>query len=371
MTFQIPDSEPNYQALYMHIPFCAKRCAYCDFNTEAVTFGDHVIDAHIDELVASLRDAQQRGLTDEIKTIYVGGGTPSYIGAERLQRLLDVIDNPVLEFTVEANPDSVDSRFVTVVKDSGVNRISLGVQSFSDQELVALGRIHDSTQAVQAIKSLVEAIENISIDLISGIPEQTVKSLLANLQLAVSLGIPHISVYPLTLEPDTALSEAVAQGKTSIASDDEQAELLEAAADYLEGQGYEHYEIASYARPGYQSKHNRAYWTAQPYLGLGRGAVGMYQVAGIRYRYSEQSVIEELDQREQAAEDLMLRLRLLEGVPVALIEQTCQVLPDADSCLQQLVNFELLEQKNGFLRFTKHGWLLGNEVFRRIWGLVA
>jgi oxygen-independent coproporphyrinogen-3 oxidase len=355
----------------MHIPFCAKRCAYCDFNTEAVAFGDPTIDAHIEGLVALLQDAKQRGLTDEIKTIYLGGGTPSYIGAERLQRLFDAIDIPVLEFTVEANPDSVDSRFITVLKDSGVNRISLGVQSFSDQELVALGRIHNSTQAVQAIKSLVEAFENTSIDLISGIPEQTVKSLLANLQRAVSLEIPHISVYPLTLESDTELFEAVAQGKTSIASDDEQAELLEAAADYLEGQGYEHYEIASYAHLGYQSRHNRAYWTAQPYLGLGRGAVGMYQAAGSRYRYSEQGIIEELDPREQAAEDLMLRLRLLEGAPEALVEQTCQELPDALDCLQQLIDLKLLEQKNGFLRFTKHGWLLGNEVFRRIWGLVA
>ncbi|MDR2957707.1 MAG: radical SAM family heme chaperone HemW [Coriobacteriales bacterium] len=372
MSFIPPESDPAYQALYIHIPFCARRCNYCDFTTEAVRIDDSRIDTYLDAMLVELAAAKSRDLLGAIKTVYIGGGTPSFLGDQRLGKLVEAITEQIdgiREFTVEANPDSFTQQMARLLAGLGVNRLSIGIQSFDNHELTALGRLHDSKQAELALDAACQVFENVSVDIMCGIPLQTAATFQASLQQAVASGINHVSVYPLSLEAGTALAEAVAAGRLTVATDDEQARLLNQAASYLEAEGFIHYEIASYARPGFNSQHNSAYWTARPYLGLGRGAVGMSQQQSVRYRFDDQGILEQLDLRQQAAEDLMLGLRLLSGVPDGVVAHTQALLPTANDCLAELEGLGLIEHREGHFRLTKRGWLLGNQVFLRIWGL--
>jgi len=375
MTFQPPISSPNYQALYIHIPFCARRCSYCDFTSEACDFADPQIDSYLTELITKVQDAAERGLLRDVSTVYIGGGTPSFLGAKRLQDLLQPVNelldtSRIEEFTVEANPDSLDQEVIEVLAVNHVNRLSIGVQSFADNEEDAIGRLHDGRRAIQAIKDAKVAFENISIDIMCGIPKQTMASLKTTLDTAIELDIQHISVYPLTLEEGSALTEEVNAGHVTVPDDDTSADMLILTAETLLANGFDHYEIASYSRPGFQSRHNIAYWTAKPYLGIGRGAVGMCMQGQIRMRYSDSGIIEEMDIFEQAAEDLMLRLRLMEGAPAELIEKTDRLLPNTWQRVNELIEYELLEHTDKNVKLTPYSWLLANEVFGRIWGLV-
>ncbi|MCL2632732.1 MAG: radical SAM family heme chaperone HemW [Coriobacteriia bacterium] len=374
MGFYPPESEPNYKALYMHVPFCRKRCLYCDFVTEAADFADERIDAHVSGLVRDLEKAALRGQLKQIQTVYIGGGTPSFIGASRLKQVFLALQESldlaaVDEFTVECNPDSVTESMLELFTGFGVNRVSLGIQSFIDSELQALGRVHDARSAVAAIELVQPYVDNISIDLMCGIPLQTAQNLTANLQTAVELGINHISVYPLTVEEGTLLEAAVEAGEVRVADDDTQADLLELCKTLLETAGFTHYEIASFARDGFQSRHNQAYWTGLPYLGLGRGAIGMAMCDGVRVRFSDLEEIERLDNMSQAAEDIMLGLRLMQGVHVGKVNQSRQLLPGLEQCLAELIGSGLIEQQAEHYRLSSQGWLLANMVFGRIWSL--
>ena len=374
MTANLPPSDPPYQALYLHIPFCKERCRYCDFTSEAISSNDRRIDAYLDNLSDTLDAANQKNLLEHIQTVYIGGGTPTHIGPDRLSRLINRIaanlPQPPVEFSVEANPESLTDAMIDMLQHSPVTRVSIGVQSFHDNELQALGRLHDSQTARRAISSTLQHFDNVSIDLMCGIPEQSATSLATSLQTAIDLQVPHVSVYPLTLEDDTPLSDDVQAGRVTVADDDSQADMLQATHDLLSANAYSHYEIASWARDGYQCRHNTAYWTAVPYLGLGHGAVGMCMQDGIRHRFSEDQTIESLNAAEQAAEDLMLRLRLLAGAPDALVAATARHLPAVDRCLLDLTAAGLLVHTGGFYRLSEQGWLLGNQAFASIWGLV-
>jgi oxygen-independent coproporphyrinogen-3 oxidase len=369
--YRPPVSDPPYQALYIHLPFCASRCLYCDFESEAVPFDDPRIDAHIDALIRSLDSAGERGLLKAIQTVYIGGGTPSFVGAGRLRRLLTAAPETAGEFTLEANPESLTDDVAEVLADSPVNRISIGVQSLNDRELAALGRIHDADAAAAAIARALLVTGDVSIDLMCGIPQQDQASLSNSLSIAAGSGAEHISVYPLTLEEGTPLALAAVDGSVAVADDEEQADMLLMAEEYLAGQGFKHYEIASYARPGRQSRHNRAYWTGVPYIGLGRGAVGMAMVGGRRLRNSEQGAFECLNPTEQAAEDLMLGLRLMEGIADEMVAKAAMLLPAVTSALEELVDAGLLTHEDGRHRLSGNGWLLGNQAFGRIWALAS
>ncbi|MCL2339445.1 MAG: radical SAM family heme chaperone HemW [Actinomycetia bacterium] len=397
MTFLPPHSDPNYQALYIHIPFCARRCAYCDFLTRAVEDMDSSIDEHLQTLTQSLQASRQRGLLAEIQTVYIGGGTPSFIGSQRLVQLVQTITEVLppsatpREFSVEANPESLSADLLAALVPLGVNRLSLGVQSLQDDELRVLGRLHDSQRARWAMRLALGYLDNVSVDLMCGLPGQTAASWQRTLAEISQLAVPHISVYPLTLESGTALALAVDRGELQVADDDIQADFLEQAEAWLSAGGWQHYEIASYARPGYACRHNTAYWSAQPYLGLGRGAVGMAMASAQqsyrehqenrrhqgprqrqeRQRFNDSGILETLNTQQQAAEDLLLRLRLLAGAPDDLVNAARQVLPGLDACLDQLRGWGLLESsEHSQLRLSRTGWLLGNQVFGRIWELV-
>ena len=361
-----------YRALYIHIPFCVKRCGYCDFTTAAVPRDDVRIDEYVEQLVVDLRRQAKAGELIAIETVYLGGGTPSHIGLSRLSSLLYALSVSVdltregLEFTMEANPESLDGHMVRDIWALGVNRLSIGVQSFDDDVLRILGRAHDAQCARDAIRTAQERFENVSIDLMCGIPGQSVQSLEESLHEAVDLGVKHVSVYPLAIEPHTPFDQLVLAGEMEEPDDDVEAEHMELAERVLAAHGFERYEVASYARPGFESRHNSSYWTGVPYLGIGASATTMTQNGERRMRVTEGEVTDDLDRRQMEAEDLMLGMRLARGISDERLAQAAAYLQDAPSTMDELVAEGYVEHVEGRWRPTRQGWLCGNDVYSRL-----
>ena len=267
------------EALYLHIPFCVSRCAYCDFATNACA-DEQRMDAYVEALCLQLRRAAKAGLLGQVKTIYIGGGTPTHLGSRRLNTLvytlsLSVNLENVVEFTCEANPESIDERMVADLFSLGVNRFSIGAQSFDDAVLAAYGRIHDAAAIDAALAAVRTRTNNISLDLICGGPGQSMESWTQDLRHAIDVDVPHVSIYPLTLEDGTPLTRRVEAGECEVADEDTQTDMMLEAERMLTAAGFERYEVASYAKPGSPSHHNTAYWTGAEYLGLGAGASSM------------------------------------------------------------------------------------------------
>lgn len=362
-----------YKALYLHVPFCAKRCAYCDFTTQAADPDDPRLDAYMEEMIRDIRNASRAGELGSIETVYLGGGTPSFLGNRRLSNLLYTLSlsmhlTPEVECTLEANPDSLTEAMVKDLFALGATRISLGVQSFDDAMLHTLGRIHNADQARRAIEIAQMRFENISIDLMCGLPGQTAEGFLNDVQEAVSLGVKHVSVYPLAIEEGTPFDALVNSGKLSV-DEDAGAEYMQLAADVLESAGMHRYEVASYAYEGYESRHNRAYWTGVPYLGLGPGAVTMRQNALSRQRLEGENIVEELDAFQMAAEDLMLGMRMNRGVSDEKLADAALLLDEAPATFAALEIEGFVAHVNGRWQPTKKGWLFGNVLYGRLLNL--
>ena len=361
-----------YKALYVHIPFCVKRCGYCDFATSAIARDDARIDAYVEQLVIDIRKLCKQGELFDVQTIYIGGGTPSHIGTARLSSLLYALSVSIdltrdnLEFTMEANPESLDERMVRDVWALGVNRLSLGVQSFDDDILRILGRAHDSNRAVEAIREAQTRFENVSIDLMCGIPGQTLASLEQSVNLAIELGVTHVSMYPLTIEPHTAFDRAVLSGDMPEPDEDVEAEHMLAAQRILEHAGFTRYEVASYAKPGFESKHNSAYWTGVPYLGIGQNATTMTQNDERRMRVMNGEVIDDLDRKQMEAEDLMLGMRMAKGVSDDRIARAERFIPAVSDAFSSLETDGYVVHENGRWRPTTQGWLCGNDLYGRL-----
>lgn len=262
--------------VYVHIPFCASRCSYCDFYStlQQAAMGERYVDAVLAE--ARLRRDELRG--EPVKTIYFGGGTPSQLPSALFSRLVDglreVFDfSAVEEFTVEANPDDVSVEWCAALPSSGVNRVSMGVQSFEDDILRLIGRRHTAQQAIEAVSRLRETgINNISIDLIYGLPGQTLESWTASVQQAIALKPEHVSAYGLTYEEGTKLWRQRERGEVVEVPEEQCLEMYRILVDMLQAAGYEHYEISNFSLPSYHSRHNSSYWDDTPYLGLGAAA---------------------------------------------------------------------------------------------------
>lgn len=267
--------------LYIHIPFCAAKCSYCDFYSMPLR---GQTDVYIDAVLCEY-NARCHEISEPFHTLYIGGGTPSLLPDNLIAELVSklCLDN-IEEFTIEVNPDDVTPERVKVWKEIGVNRVSMGIQSFEDAQLSAIGRRHTANQARKAIDDIIDGgIENISCDLIYGLPGQTLASWINSLQQLLNYHIPHISAYCLSYEPGTRLHAAMTTGRV-IPTDDLVLEqmydhLCTAAADA----GYEHYEISNFSLPGYKSRHNSSYWDSTPYLGLGPGA---HSFDGVNRRYN-------------------------------------------------------------------------------------
>ena len=367
------DEARLFGALYLHVPFCAARCAYCDFETEAVPEGDERIAAYIEDMVLSLRRIMRASLLGNLKTIYLGGGTPTFVGMGPLTQLLYTISLSVhltddVECTVEANPDSLTERMVRDLWALGVNRLSIGVQSFDDDELRVLGRIHSADQAREAVATAHQRFENVSIDLMCGIPGQTLQSFERSIQEAIGLGVSHVSVYPLTVEEGTPLALMVEAGAVGGVDEDFQAACMQRASELLEDAGFARYEVASYAKPGFECRHNIAYWTGVPYVGLGNGAVSMVQNGAQRVRFKRDSkggvdVMDVLGAKQALAEDLMLAMRMTQGASPALVERALTAFPDARTVFDDVCARGLARWEGGWLAPTQRGWLCGNELY--------
>jgi len=361
-----------YKALYLHIPFCVKRCGYCDFATQAMSRDDSRIDAYVEQLIVDIRRLCKQGELSEVETVYIGGGTPSHIGLNRLSSLLYALSMSMdltregLEFTMEANPESLTERMVLDIWALGVNRISIGVQSFDDDVLRILGRAHDASRAREAVLEAQLRFKNVSIDLMCGIPGQSVESLEESVKTAIDLGATHVSMYPLTIEPHTAFDRAILSGEMEEPDDDIEALHMQHAEELLVKAGFHRYEVASYALPGFESKHNTSYWTGVPYLGIGQNATTMTQNAERRMRVMNGEVIDDLDRHQMEAEDLMLGMRMSQGVSDERIDVAVEYLPDVYETLSSLVEDGYLEHEGGRWKPTAQGWLCGNDLYGRL-----
>ena len=394
--------EPSASALYLHIPFCVRKCAYCDFSSCAIAREDPLMDAYRAALELQLREVEAVGLLEGCETAYVGGGTPTMLGTglgELVGRIRDVA--PVTELTCEANPDSLSDEVIDAVRTAGATRLSVGVQSLDDGELGLLGRIHTASEARGRVKAAVSSGLSVSCDLMCAIPGQTRASWNRTLSEAVSLGVGHVSVYPLMIEEGTALAARVGDDTPAWNDEDVEAERMVQAQSVLEGAGFSRYEVASYARQGEECRHNIAYWTGRTYLGLGTSAASMFSVEAysrlleicpqlppipegcLRVRLtctsSPRSIalgpelkkmsydLEFLTIKQALAEDLMLGARLSFGLSEALVASSRRSIGrEVDVTLRRLVDEGFLDES---LAPTRQGWLLGNELYGRLWEL--
>ena len=265
--------------LYVHAPFCARRCNYCDFAVHVSRTGD--VQAWQSAIAGELAAVENEGLfrlSNELDTLYVGGGTPSLLGAEAMKRLAEVVgphrlEADGLEWTSEANPESLTLELAKAWRAAGVNRLSLGTQTFHEPTLKWMGRLHGSEGAVQSVKTAKAAgLSNLSIDLIFGLPQRLDRDWGSDLDQALAMDVPHVSLYGLTVESGTPLGRAVAEGRETPIDEERYRDEYLLAAEVLTAAGYEHYEVSNFARPGRRSLHNTAYWDGSAYLGLGNGA---------------------------------------------------------------------------------------------------
>lgn len=368
---EVLEGQQPYEALYIHIPFCKSKCAYCDFASEAISADDPRIEAYIDELILSIRAASRADLLGDLKTVYIGGGTPTHIGNKQLSRLLYALSlsmhlTPEVECTLEVNPESLTEAMVKDLFALGVTRLSFGVQSFDDAVLATLGRAHDAEQARKAIERAQLRFENISLDLMCGIPGQSIDSFRSSVEEALSLGVAHVSIYPLTIEEGTRLRDLMDRSafvESEDALSDAAAEMMVCAEELLVAHGFHRYEVASYARAGFECEHNKMYWTGKPYLGVGHAAVSMKQNDASRVRFSDGCVQEVLTHEQALVEDLMLGMRMSRGVSAEKVQAVDALVPNTRSAFATLEEKGLVLERAGHFVPSEKGWLYGNEIF--------
>ncbi len=324
-------------SLYIHVPWCLKKCPYCDFNSHELK-NELPEAAYIDALVLDLEQALPSVWGRRLATVFIGGGTPSLLSAAALDRLLSGIRatlplTPYAEVTMEANPGTFEAEKFRAFHDSGINRLSLGVQSFNPAHLAALGRVHSSNEARHAIEFAARTFENFNIDLMYGLPQQTREQALADIEVALAYGPPHLSAYHLTLEPNTLFHRY----PPPLPDDDLSADMQEAIEEKLAAGGYRHYETSAFAKPGHAAKHNMNYWEFGDYLGIGAGAHSkisfhdrivremrhkqprayMESVAGGNHIFERHEVSDDA----RPFEFMMNTLRLIDGFPNALFSE--------------------------------------------------
>lgn len=361
----------DYKSLYIHIPYCVQKCNYCDFCSRVRDPESAEVKEYIEKLVGEIRKFSKEGELGGLETIYIGGGTPSYIGSKNLSSLLYALSlsinlEKIQEFSIEANPESLNEELVKDVWALGTNRLSIGVQSFDNDILQMLGRAHDSQTAKKAIENAKIRFKNISIDLMCGIPGQSIETFEKSLQTAIDLNLPHISIYPLSIEYNTVFYKWKAQGKIDDINQDVQADHMELAANMLKNAGYVHYEVSSYAKPGFESKHNLSYWTGKPYLGLGESATTMTQNSERRMRVTDQHVEDDLDSKQMIAEDLMLSMRTCYGANAELVASAKENFTNFGEVIDHLIDYGLVQHKDSNIVPTKKGWLCGNELYSKL-----
>jgi oxygen-independent coproporphyrinogen-3 oxidase len=359
---------PTQFGVYVHVPFCAHRCDYCDFATW--TDREHLIDSYVDACVIDLQ--RHRETTPPATSIFFGGGTPSLLPARRLTAILDAIEVvPDAEVTVECNPDTVDDEKFRIYADAGVNRVSLGAQSFAPHVLRSLNRTHDVANVERAVAAARGAgIDRINLDLIYGTPGESIDDWDASLRAVLALGVRHVSAYALTIESGTPLGQAVAAGTALAPDDDDQADKYVVADDVLSRHDFENYEVSNWARPGEECRHNLLYWTMGEYLAIGCAAHGHNEGARWWNVRTPERYIERIgagESPEVGREVLEPAARAEEAFTLALRTSLgANVSPLAANCVRELTDAGLLTTRAATVRLTRSGRLLANDVTARL-----
>ena len=363
--------------IYLHIPFCKKACHYCNFHfSTSMHYADDMINAILKEIRLRKQDAKL-----PVKTIYFGGGTPSLLTPKQLQVLLnevynqfDVIDNS--EITLEANPDDLSPAYILDLQKMGINRLSIGVQSFLEDELKLMNRAHNASQAISSVKYAKKEFDNVSIDLLFGNPNTTLDDWKRNLDHALQLEVPHISAYALTLEPKTALERFVNKGVISLLDEKVVEAQFHHLVDTLTVAGYDHYELSSFGKPGYHSQNNTGYWQGKTYLGIGPSAHGFdgnqrYWNVSNNVSYMQQIIksvlpqtIEKLSVVDRYNESIMIGLRASWGVSLQAMENDLGSLyrQHLESQAKRFVDEGLLQIENNILKTTPKGAFLADGI---------
>ncbi len=372
------------KAAYIHIPFCEQICHYCDFNK--VFLKNQPVDQYVETVLMEIQRTGESTGYEALRTLYIGGGTPTALSAAQLERLLSGISahlplEQIEEWTVEVNPDSSEQEKLEVMKAYGVNRLSIGAQTFEPELLKAIGRTHSANSVFEAIeRSRAVGFSNLSIDLMFGLPGQTPELFAGTIQQAIALGIEHISAYSLKVEAKTVFYNLQRKGKLSLPPEDDEVQMYEQLRTISEANGLRQYEISNFARRGFESQHNRIYWDNEEYFGFGAGAHGY--VNGTRYQnhgpiakyinavregrppYLQKHDVTEIERLEEA---MFMGLRLVDGLNERRFQQRYgySFFELYRQEINELIAKKLLAYEQGALKLTEKGLLLGNEVFEK------
>lgn len=359
-------------SLYIHIPFCISKCAYCDF----LSFADkeEKIDKYIDALLIELELYKEKLLEYQIKTIFIGGGTPSSIDEKYIKNILQYIKKNynienLEEVSIEANPGTLNKQKIKTYLDSGINRISLGVQSLNDDILKSIGRIHSSRDFYDSLKLLREmGIDNINTDLMFGLPNQSLGDVLDSLNKVIKLGVKHISYYGLILEEGTKLYNLYKKNKITLPTEEEEREMYHNIVNVLKNKGYNHYEISNFGVPGYECKHNLVYWDIYPYLGMGLNSHSYIDgkrssntidvedyIIKLNSRILPIACEEDIDINTKMEEFCILGLRKISGINKVEFKRRFNV--DIEYIYKKPIEKHI---KNGLITNTKHNISLTN-----------
>ncbi len=377
-----PPGAESIQGLYVHVPFCRHKCHYCDFYS--FVDRDSRQPAYVDALQRDV-EASRPWLTSQLSTIFVGGGTPTLLGPAELARALASIASlpreATVEWTVEANPETVDAEKAAVMANAGVNRVSVGAQSFHEPSLVMLERHHDPASVGRAVRTLRAAgLSDINLDLIFGVPGSSLGSWREDLARVIELEPTHISCYALTYEPGTPLESRLRQGRIVRMDEDRELDMLQSAIETLAEAGYEHYEISNWARRGHRCRHNELYWQMGSWWAIGPSATA--QVGRTRWKVVPRLGdwlsgpplgtvvdVERPDGDTWAGESFMMGLRLIDGLPAGRVEALLALGQEGGrrrAALAGSIAKGWLEWNGGALRFTGRGLPLANEVIAEL-----
>ncbi|NIF07037.1 radical SAM family heme chaperone HemW [Chryseobacterium sp. Tr-659] len=366
--------------IYIHIPFCKQKCSYCNFHfSTSLNFKDEMLRAMKTELMLRKDELQNRTL----KTLYFGGGTPSILSVDEISSLIDETLHHFsfekdIEITLEANPDDLDKNFLKQLAGTPVNRLSIGTQSFFEEDLKLMNRAHSASDAESSIKRAQDfGFENLSIDLIYGSPTSNLEIWKENLNKTIALEVPHISSYALTVEPKTALENWISKGKIKSPKEDEQNREFYYLSDFLKDNGFEHYEVSNFAKPGFYSRHNSAYWKYQEYLGIGPSAhsyngfdVRSWNVANNQQyikKLNDKLLAKEeeiLSQEDQFNEMIMIGLRTIWGVDLKSLKNkfSDRMLEHFQTEIKSKIEEGILMIENDHLKIPEKHWFMADGI---------
>lgn len=375
------------ETVYIHIPFCTNKCFYCDFNSYVLK--DQPVMDYLQALESEMERTVREHPPGTIKSIFVGGGTPTVLKPREMEYFLKTVREHFgdwdenIEFSMEANPGTTDLEKLTVMREGGVNRLSFGVQAFQNELLTGIGRIHDTDDVYRSLENARKAgFTNMSIDLMFGLPNQTLEMLSESVSRALELQLPHYSIYSLKVEENTLFHTLYHKNQLPLPSEEEELNMYLLLMDRMKQAGYKQYEISNFAKPGFESRHNMAYWLNEDYYGLGAGAHGYVgrrrhmNIKGVNpYNEAARKGLPRLEtfdvSREEAMEDfVMVGLRMLDGISRDRFEQQFNTSLDVVFArpLDKMVKTELLEATDEGYKLSDKGVLFGNEVFAEFIG---